>query len=362
MVQAESSPSESDGEVAAGAEAESARIVELLKEKRGGESLPFGDGQLAAVAEEMVRDSLSAAMLRERTLAVANMVDAVSPYFAAAMGRDRLPPVQQAILRAWWLGAAQAAGGTLQVARSAGAPAGRAAPDLAAEKPDLTGAQVAELAKQNLNSSGALALSVSLLTGYVVTSMDLESGGPAFEGAVYGRNLWTVKCVRQTKDDPGSLHHAIRSGERSQVVQHLRNLGKDYREREMLAEASLILEFSAGLAEITEDRQFFTYLQRFFRKYPGRGLPELPLDRSLRDDVYREHERGTESFKKELAELTKRVTKAEEASAEAQRAAAEAKRASKPAVKTCFWCGGEGHVKPDCPVFLAGEPKVKKGN
>ena len=48
----------------------------------------------------------------------------------------------------------------------------------------------------------------------------------------------------------------------------------------MLAEASLILEFSSGLAEITEDKQFFTYIQRFFRKCPGRGLPELPLDRS----------------------------------------------------------------------------------
>ena len=74
------------------------------------------------------------------------------------------------------------------------------------------------------------------------------------------------------------------------------------------------------------------------------------------------HEAYLESFKKELAELTKRVTKAEEASAEAQRAAAEAKWSSKPTVKTCFWCGEEGHVKPDCPVFLAGEPKVKKGN
>ena len=100
MVQAESSPSEQDGEVAAGTEAESARIVELLKEKRGGESLPFGDGQLAAVAEEMARDSLSATMLRERFLGGANMVDAASQYFATAMGRDRLPPVQQAILRA----------------------------------------------------------------------------------------------------------------------------------------------------------------------------------------------------------------------------------------------------------------------
>ena len=60
--------------------------------------------------------------------------------------------------------------------------------------------QVAELAKQNLSSAGALALSVSLLTRYVVTAMDLESGGPAFEGAVDGRNLWTVKCVRQTKE------------------------------------------------------------------------------------------------------------------------------------------------------------------
>ena len=38
MALAEVSPS-GDGEVAAGAKAESARIVELLKEKRGGESL-----------------------------------------------------------------------------------------------------------------------------------------------------------------------------------------------------------------------------------------------------------------------------------------------------------------------------------
>ena len=68
---------EPDGEVAAGTEAESARIVELLKEKRGGESLPFGDGQLAAVAEEMARDSLSATMLRERFLGGANMVEAL---------------------------------------------------------------------------------------------------------------------------------------------------------------------------------------------------------------------------------------------------------------------------------------------
>ena len=92
MVQAEFSPSESDGEVAAGAEAESARIVELLKERRGGKSLPFGDSQLAAVAEEMVSDGMSAAMLRENALGDASMVDAVSPYFASAMDRTSYRP------------------------------------------------------------------------------------------------------------------------------------------------------------------------------------------------------------------------------------------------------------------------------
>ena len=240
-------------------------IVELLKAKRGGKSLPCGDDQLAVVAEAMVGDGTSAATLREN-IGDASMVDVVSPYFATAMGRDTLPPFPQAILRAWWLGAAQT-GGALQVARSASALPGRVASAPAAEEESaLTEVQVAELAKQNLSSTGALALSVSLLTGYVVTAMDLASGGPAFEGAVYSRNPSTVKCVRQTKDDPGSLHHALKSGERSQVVQHLRNLGKDYRERDMLAEASLILEFSSGLG----DKQFFTYIQRFFRKIvPG---------------------------------------------------------------------------------------------
>ena len=63
MALAEVFPS-GDGEVAAGAEAESPRIVELLKERRGGKSLPFGDSQLAAVAEEMVSDRMSAATLR----------------------------------------------------------------------------------------------------------------------------------------------------------------------------------------------------------------------------------------------------------------------------------------------------------
>ena len=359
MVLAEVSPS-GDGGVAAGAETEVARIFEILEAKRGGKSLvtAFGDEQLAVVAEAMVGDATSAAHLQENMLGDASIVDVFSPYFARAVGRDTLPPHLQATLRAWWLGAAQA-GGTLQVARSASAPAGRVASAPAAEEESaLTEAQVAELAKQNLTSAGALALSVSLLTGYVVTDKDLASGGAVFEGAIYGRNLWTLKCVRQAKDDPGSLHHALKSGERSLVVQHFRNLGKDYRERDMLAEASLILEFSSGLGDITEDKQFFTYIERFFRKYPGRGLPELPLDRILRDDVYREHEKGVESFKKDLAELAKRVTKAEAASAEAQRAAEEAKRSG----KSCFHCGEEGHVKPDCPVFLAGEPKVKKGN
>ena len=86
MALAEVFPS-GDGEVAAGAEAESARIVELLKERRGGKSLPFGDGQLDEVAEEMVRDGTDAATLQENVLGDASMVDAVSPYFASAMDR-----------------------------------------------------------------------------------------------------------------------------------------------------------------------------------------------------------------------------------------------------------------------------------
>ena len=122
-------------------------IVELLKAKRGGKSLPCGDDQLAVVAEAMVGDGTSAATLREN-IGDASMVDVVSPYFATAMGRDTLPPFPQAILRAWWLGAAQT-GGALQVARSASALPGRVASAPAAEEESaLTEVQVAELASR----------------------------------------------------------------------------------------------------------------------------------------------------------------------------------------------------------------------
>ena len=119
MVLAEVSPS-ADGGVAAGAETEVARIFEILEAKRGGKSLvtAFGDEQLAVVAEAMVGDATSAANLQENMLGDASMVDVFSPYFARAIGRDTLPPMSQCVLRAWWLGAAQA-GGTPQVARSA---------------------------------------------------------------------------------------------------------------------------------------------------------------------------------------------------------------------------------------------------
>jgi len=285
--------------------------------------------QLAVVAEAMVGDGTSAATLREN-IGDASMVDVVSPYFATAMGRDTLPPFPQAILRAWWLGAAQT-GGALQVARSASALPGRVASAPAAEEESaLTEVQVAELAKQNLSSTGALALSVSLLTGYVVTAMDLASGGPAFEGAVFGRNLWTVKCVRQTKDDPGSLHHMpsnLASGARSSSISAI--LAKATARGICWPRLHSSSSFRRDWANSRRTSSSSTTSSGISAKYPGRGLPELPLDRIVRDDVYREHERSVESFEKELAELAKRVTKAEAASAEAQRTADEAKRSGK---------------------------------
>ena len=88
--------------MAAGAETEVARIVELLKVKRGGKSLvlSFGDDQLAVVAEAMVGHGTSAAELRENMLGDASMVDAVSLYFARAVSMDTLPPMSQCVLRA----------------------------------------------------------------------------------------------------------------------------------------------------------------------------------------------------------------------------------------------------------------------
>ena len=168
-----------------------------------------------------------------------------------------------------------------------------------------------------------------------------------------------------------SLRQALKSGGRRAGASSIcRRLEQGlHRRRGMPAEASLHARaLRSGLRRVHGgEAVLLAYFERFLRKYPGRGLPEPAAStRSLRDDVFREQERSVGVAQEGAGRASgSGVAKAEAAAAEAkaQAAAAEeaAKRAGKSGVKTCFWCGEEGHVKPECPVFLAGFAEGQEG-
>ncbi|EOD23079.1 hypothetical protein EMIHUDRAFT_95665 [Emiliania huxleyi CCMP1516] len=363
MVLAEVSPS-GDGGVAVGTDADAEKIEKLLRSERGGTRLTavgIVDEKIGDVAFELAEDIPFAAL--EQRLLHPDGWEALAGTLLGEPSARAGYLIKRDLLKTWWQDATPEQPPTKAGAPTRSAGASVVASSQPATKPAaiLSAKYATELEGQGLDEPGALALSITLEIGGVVSAEEAL----ALDGAKYGTSPGLVSKVRKMREDGASLCQALKGGRRA-VLEHCRRLEQDYIERGMQTEASLMLSLRSGLMEFNDEKILLTYFQRYLRKYSGRGLPSLPVDKELRDDVFREQEKSTESLKKEIEDIGKRLAKAEAVAAEAKAKAAAAeeaaKRTGKSNVKTCYWCGEEGHVKPDCPVFKADLPKVKKGN
>ena len=340
----------------------SEKIAEFLRSERGGMRLTavgIVDEKIGDVAFQLAEDIPFAAL--EQRLLHPDGWEALAGTLLGEPSARAGYLIKRDLLKTWWQDALPE-----QPPTKASAPTVKSVP-VAGESPitrpaatTLSAKYAKELEEQGLDEPGALALSLTLEIGGVVSAEEAL----ALDGAKYGTAPGLVSKVRKMREDVASLCQALKGGRRA-LLEHCRRLEQDYIERGMPTEASLLLSLRSGLMEFNDEKILLAYFQRYLRKYSGRGLPSLPVDKELRDDVFREQEKSTESLKKEIDDIGKRLAKAEAVAAEAKAKAAAAeeaaKRAGKSSVKTCYWCGEEGHVKPECPVFLAGNPKVKKG-
>ena len=339
----------------------SEKIAELLRSERGGMRLTavgIVDEKIGDVAVKLAEDIPFAAL--EQHLLNPDGWQALAETLLGEPSTRVGYLVKAGLLKAWWEDATPEQPPTKASAPTAKSVQVAGESQITQPAATLSAKYAKELKEQGLDEPGALALSITLEIGGVVSAEEAL----ALDGAKYGTSPGLVSKVRKMREDVASLCQALKGGRRA-LLEHCRRLEQDYIERGMPTEASLLLSLRSGLMEFNDEKILLAYFQRYLRKYSGRGLPSLPVDKELRDDVFREQEKSTESLKKEIDDIGKRLAKAEAAAAEAKAKAAAAeeaaKRAGKSSVKTCYWCGEEGHVKPECPVFLAGNPKVKKG-
>ena len=146
-----------------------------------------------------------------------------------------------------------------------------------------------------------------------------------------------------------------------QLVLHINSIVRDYSERGMIEEASRLTSWwSETQALAADDAALKEYVSEYFKKYAGRGLPEI-IDVILATrvagsmnktgtvdtaaikeakDVAKAAKGEADTMKRELAQL-----KREMANLRTQRGAP-----SQAETRTCRKCGQVGHIARDCPL------------
>ena len=86
----------------------------------------------------------------------------------------------------------------------------------------------------------------------------------------------------QRKAGVESLDDLLKAKNKRHVAQHFTRLAKEYNDRQMIEEATLVSQFWAETSAAFEgdDSGLFTYMLEWNRHYAGRGIPKL-LDTDL---------------------------------------------------------------------------------
>ena len=211
---------------------------------------------------------------------------------------------------------------------------------------------------QNISGKRIMALSLALMSGHVHPMGDSAE-------LRFGSDLRLCPLIRQQrKAGVLSLDDLLKAKNKRDLFQHYTRLAKEFNDRKMIQEATLVSQFWAETSAAFEgdDSGLFVYVQEWNRAYGGRGIPKLlDTDLILRN---RKFDAGGASSAdmKELKDALKAANGKLNASESAS--AAVMKRLQKLEARSghtgggptggggdkvaCFICGGP-HMARDCP-------------
>jgi hypothetical protein len=217
---------------------------------------------------------------------------------------------------------------------------------------------------QRISGVRCVALSLALMSGHV---------HPAGESAElrFGSDLRLCQLIRQQrKAGVHSLDDIVKGKNKRELSLHYTRLAKEFNDRGMIEEATLVSQFWAESSATFEgdDAGLFVYIAEWNRSYAGRGIPKI-----LDTDLILRH-RKSESGGASSAELKKvedavkatekELRKSEERNSllmkRLQKLEAKASGSSGDKVgdKACFICGGN-HLARNCPEKKGGKGKDK---
>ena len=206
---------------------------------------------------------------------------------------------------------------------------------------------IADINTQRISGIRIVALSLALMSGHV---------HPAGESSElrYASDMRLCPLIRQQrKAGVESLDDKLKAKNKRELSLHYSRLAKEYNDRGMIEEATLISQFWAETIGAFEgdDSGLFVYVSEWLRAYGGRGIPKL-LDTDLILRHRKEAGGASSSEVKKLeeamkalqnkvnasdnrnAEMAKRLTRAE------SKAASAGDPDKNKSDKTCFICVG----------------------
>ena len=220
---------------------------------------------------------------------------------------------------------------------------------------------------QRISGLRILSLSLSLMSGHV---------HPLGEAAElrYGSDMRLCPLVKaQRKAGVESLDDLLKAKNKRHVAQHFTRLAKEYNDRQMIEEATLVSQFWAETSAAFEgdDSGLFTYMLEWNRHYAGRGIPKLLDTDLILRNMGRKGGAGDSAELKELrtavATANSKVKAAEETSSsmlkrlqKLESAAGQEKTKGGEGAKSCFICGGD-HLARNCPTKKGGGGKGSGG-
>ena len=221
-----------------------------------------------------------------------------------------------------------------------------------------------DIGAQKISGVRIVSLSLSLVSGHVHPMGDSAD-------LAFGSDMRLCSLIRQQrKAGVPSLDDVLKGKSKRELALHYTRLAKEYNDRGMIEEATLISQFWAESASAFEgdDAGLFVYITEWNRTYPGRGIPKLlDTDLILRNrklDGGGPSSAEVKELKEALRAATNKLNSAEEKQSSSLKriqkleAAASSDGASGGGEKKCFICGGN-HLARNCPDKDKGKGKPK---